>query len=63
MYVLEPGVLDDIPRDCFYHITDLINDYIARGVKVGVYPVSERSWMDMGQLDELANMRTRMGLE
>lgn len=63
MYVMEPGVLDDIPRDHFYHITDLLNDYIARGVKVGVYPVSEKSWMDMGQLGEMSDMRTRIGLE
>lgn len=63
MYVMEPGVLDDIPRDRFYHVTDLLNDYIARGVKVGVYPVSEKSWMDMGQLGELSDMRTRMGFE
>ncbi|HEY5541333.1 MAG TPA: nucleotidyltransferase family protein [Coriobacteriia bacterium] len=63
MYVMEPGVLDDIPRDRFYHMTDLLSDYIARGVKVGVYPVSEKSWMDMGRFEELADMRTRMGLQ
>jgi dTDP-glucose pyrophosphorylase len=63
MYVMEPGVLDDIPGDRFYHITDLINDYIERGIKIGVYPVSERSWMDMGQLEEFADMRQRMGIE
>jgi len=63
MYVMEPGVLDDIPSDRFYHVTDLLNDYIERGVKVGVYPVSEQSWTDMGQLEELANMRSRMGIE
>lgn len=63
MYVMEPETLDDIPADHFYHITDLINDYVASGVKVGVYPVSEKSWMDMGQFEELASMRTRMGLE
>ncbi len=63
MYVMEPEALDDIPTDRFYHVTDLINDYVARGVKVGIYPVSEKSWMDMGQFEELANMRTRMGLE
>ena len=63
MYVMEPGVLADIPADRFYHITDLINDYITRGIKIGVYPVSERSWMDMGQLGELSDMRQRMGLD
>ena len=30
------------------------------GGRVGVYPVSEQSWMDMGQLEELDNMRRRL---
>ena len=30
------------------------------GEKIGVYPVSENSWMDMGQLEELDNMRRRL---
>lgn len=63
MYVMEPEALADIPKDRFYHITDLINDYIARGERIGVYPVSERSWMDMGQMEELSAMRQRMGFE
>ena len=63
MYVMEPEALRDIPAGRVYHVTDLINDYVSRGIKVGVYPVSEKSWMDMGQFEELANMRTRMGLE
>ena len=63
MYVMEPGALADIPNDRFYHVTDLINDYAASGVKMGVYPVSDKSWMDMGQFEELSQMRIRMGLE
>ena len=31
-----------------------------KGGRVGVYPVSEHSWMDMGQLEELDNMRRRL---
>jgi len=53
MYVLEAEVIDDIPKNHFLNITDLINDYIKRGEKVGVYPVSEKSWMDMGQFEAL----------
>jgi NDP-sugar pyrophosphorylase family protein len=34
--------------------------YRSEGKKVGVYPVSEKSWMDMGQLEELEVMRQRM---
>lgn len=53
MYILEAAVLADIPRNRFYNITDLINDYLKKGEKVGVYPVSEKSWLDMGQFEAL----------
>jgi len=60
MYVMEPEVLDDIPEGQFFHVTDLIDDYIRRGVKVGVYPISEKSWLDMGQFEDLSEMRLRL---
>ena len=56
MYVLEPSVLSDVPRNQFYNITDLINDYLKKNEKVGVYPVSDKSWLDMGQFEELQEM-------
>jgi NDP-sugar pyrophosphorylase family protein len=62
MYVLGAAVLADIPKKQFYNITDLINDYLKKGKKVGVYPVSEKSWMDMGQLEALQNMLQRHGV-
>lgn len=56
MYVLEPVVLSDIVKNKFYNITDLINDYLKKGERVGVYPVSEKSWLDMGQFENLQEM-------
>ena len=35
-------------------------DLRAAGLRVGVYPVSEHCWMDMGQMEELDAMRRRM---
>lgn len=52
-YLMEPEVLKDIPKARHYHATDLIADYIKRDKKIGVYPVSEKSWIDIGQLHEL----------
>jgi len=52
MYVLNPEVLEQIPEGKFYHITDLIMDLKAKGGKVGVFPVSEKSWFDMGEWSE-----------
>lgn len=55
-YVLEPEVLNDIPEDKFFHITDLINMYIDTGKRVGTYPIRENSWFDMGEFKEMDRM-------
>jgi dTDP-glucose pyrophosphorylase/CBS domain-containing protein len=56
MYVLNPEILKYIPRNTFYNITDLIDEVIKNGGKVGVYPVSEKSYFDTGQWKEYATM-------
>ncbi len=63
MYVVEPEALADIPGDRVFHVTDLIDEYVRRDIAIGVYPVSEKSWLDMGQFDELAEMRMRLAGE
>lgn len=60
VYVVEPQVIDLIEPDTPTPFTDLIERVRAAGGRVGVYPVSEQSWMDMGQLEELDNMRRRL---
>ncbi len=52
LYVLEPHVLDEIPENEFYHITDLINKVKDSGGRVGVFPISEKSWVDIGEWPE-----------
>jgi dTDP-glucose pyrophosphorylase len=52
MYILEPEVLQQIPDNQFLHITDLIQKVKASGGKIGVYPVPEHAWLDMGQWHE-----------
>lgn len=59
-YVIEPEVLEDIPENEFFHITDLINRYISENQKVGVYPITENSWMDMGEMKEMEQMITKL---
>ncbi|MBN1914124.1 MAG: nucleotidyltransferase family protein [Candidatus Omnitrophica bacterium] len=53
LYLLEPQVLRQIPANKCYHLTDLINSCLKKGCRVGVYPISEKSWLDMGELQEL----------
>ena len=58
MYVLEPHLMNEIPQDEFFHITHLIEKVKNRGGKVGVFPISENSWKDIGNWDEyIANFQ------
>ncbi len=52
MYILEPHLIEEIPSDRLYHITFLIEKLIQEKRKVGVFPISEGSWTDIGNWDE-----------
>ena len=52
LYVLKPEVLKLIPESKFYHITHLIEDGKNQGKKVGVFPIDEDAWIDIGQWAE-----------
>jgi len=52
MYILEPEILQEIPENTFFHITELIEKMQQKGERVGVFPVSEGSWKDIGEWDE-----------
>jgi dTDP-glucose pyrophosphorylase/predicted transcriptional regulator len=48
MYIINPDVLEFIPKDEFFHITHLI-DKIKPTHRIGIYPISENSWTDTGE--------------
>lgn len=50
-YILEPSVIDLVPEEKFIHITDIIELIKKNGGRVGVFPVSEKSWKDIGEWD------------
>ena len=52
LYVLNPDVLEQIPNKKLFHITHLIDKIKENGGKIGVYPVSEKAWIDVGQWAE-----------
>ena len=52
LYVLNPFILKSIPANQFYDMTDLIRDLKKQGYKIGVYPIHESAWTDVGQWDE-----------
>lgn len=55
-YIIEPSVLKEIPEGEVFHMTDLIRRVFESGKRVGVYPISEDAWMDMGQITEMKKM-------
>lgn len=63
VYVLNPQVLAYIPQGEFFHITDLIQLCLERGEKVGIYPVTEKAWEDMGEFSSMEEMLKARGLE
>ena len=49
LYLIDKSVLELIPNDSNFNMNDLINKAMEKKLKVGVFPVSEKSWIDIGQ--------------
>ena len=52
LYVLDSNILKLIPENKIYHITHLIEDAQKKGKKIGVYPIDDDAWVDVGQWSE-----------
>lgn len=63
MYLIEPELIEKIPPNEFYHITELIEQCIRDGIRVGTYPVSEGSWLDMGEFKEMDVMLEKLRMK
>ena len=61
MYVLEPHLLQEIPENQHFHITELIEKVRERGGRVGVFPVNEGAWMDIGEWSEYNKTVQKLG--
>ena len=55
LYVLSPNVIGLIPDDEVFHMTDLMDKVKENNGTIGVYPVSENAWIDVGQWAEYRN--------
>lgn len=63
MYLLENSILDFIPEDEAIDLPTAIMAAKDAGKRVGVYPVSENSWLDMGQIKEMEHMIEKLGVD
>lgn len=52
IYILEPEALNMIPHGIEYDMNRFIEELQKRKKSVGIYPVSDKSWLDMGQWEE-----------
>jgi dTDP-glucose pyrophosphorylase len=55
MYLLQPETLELIPENELFHITQLIEKVQGAGGRIGVFPISDKSWIDTGEWIEYKN--------
>lgn len=60
-YFVEPDVIGDLEYNEPADFPIIIEKYMKEGKRVGIYPIGEEAWLDMGQLDELEKMKARLG--
>ena len=52
LYIIDPTVIKLIPKNKYFDITELIKKVRSKKLKVGVFPIDEDSWIDVGQLED-----------
>lgn len=62
-YIVEPDVIDELEDNVSIGFPDIIEKCKRKGKKVGVYPISENAWLDMGQIEELRKMELTLSNE
>lgn len=60
-YFVEPEVIEDLAYNQPIDFPAIIEKYMAESKNIGIYPISEDAWLDMGQFDELEKMKERLG--
>ena len=52
IYLVNKKVLNFMPKNKLFQITELIEKLKRNGFKIGVFPVDEEEWIDVGQWNE-----------
>ena len=60
MYILDPECIQMIPENIVFHMTDLMDLLMKENYQVGMYPVSEESFLDMGEFEEMQRMEEKL---
>ncbi len=59
-YILEPDVFDYVSDSEKIGMPDILLRMKEDSQKIGVYPIGENAWMDMGQFDTMESMERRL---
>lgn len=59
-YFVEPEVIEKLSYNEPIDFPVVIENYIKNGKQIGIYPISEEAWLDMGQLNELEKMKVKL---
>lgn len=63
MYIVNGEMLEKIPEDTFFHMTHLAEKLMDEGLQVGMYPISEESFLDMGEFEEMRRMEEKLNVK
>lgn len=62
LYVMNPEFIEKIPDDTMFHMTHMADMLMKEGYKVGMYPISEDSFLDMGEFEEMKRMEEKLNI-
>lgn len=60
LYVLNPQLIEKIPKDSVFHMTQLAELLMNENYQVGMYPISEDAFLDMGEFEEMKRMEQKL---
>lgn len=59
-YILESDVFQYVQQGEKIDMPDIIDRMKSKGEKIGIYPIGENAWLDMGQFDTMESMERRI---
>lgn len=62
VYILEPDVLNLIAEGEHMDMPELADRLMKGGGQIGVFPIPEKSWMDIGQFSEMEDTMRNLGI-
>ena len=60
LYILNSSLLSLIPENKHYDMTDLIKDAKLNKNKIGIFPIENNDWIDIGQWNEYKNYMNKI---